>query len=211
MTSRSGFEKNAAISLPYKDVMRSLRRAERSRFPRAAVRHRYSRAAPADQPAGTMTGVRGASLDVPHGLAENPPRSACPVSRSLAQVEPWDEILPVAESRGGTPRGERAALCARRTPLGCGGWLRVSRRSASLLSFLTFVAQGTDRETIGIHRRHSLTKIGAESEAFRRFILWSDEDSGADRIARTRLLACIRPRDSGGGGPCAAWWRGRGR
>ena len=88
---------------------------------------------PGHQPAGTMTGARGASLDVPHGLAENPPRSAC-VSRSLAQVEPWDEILPMAESRGGTPRGERAALCARRTPLGCGGWLRVSRRSASLLS-----------------------------------------------------------------------------
>src|SRR5271163_1063287 len=85
------------------------------------------------QPAGTMTGVRGASLEVPHGLAGNPPRLAF-VSRSLAQVEPWDEILPLAESRGGTPRGERAALCARRTPQGCGRWLRVSRRSASLLS-----------------------------------------------------------------------------
>jgi hypothetical protein len=72
---------------------------------------------PGHQPAGTMTGVRGASLDVPHGLAGNPPCSAC-VSRSLAQVEPWDEILPQAESRGGTPRGERAALCARRTPQG---------------------------------------------------------------------------------------------
>src|SRR3984957_17121454 len=107
-----------------------------------------------------MTGVRGASLEVPHGLAENPPCSAG-VSRSLAQVEPWDEILPVAESRGGTPRGERAALCARRTPLGCGGWIRVSRRSASLLSFLTFVARSADREATGSHRRHSLAKIGA--------------------------------------------------
>src|ERR1700734_4573476 len=79
-----------------------------------------------------MTGVRGASLEVPHGLAENPPRSAG-VSRSLAQVEPWDEILPVAESRGGTPRGERAALCARRTPLGCG-------RLATRLSAFRFLA-----------------------------------------------------------------------
>ena len=60
-----------------------------------------------------MTGVRGASLDVPHGLAENPPCLAC-VSRSLAQVEPWDEILPLAESRGGTPRGERSARAAPR-------------------------------------------------------------------------------------------------
>ena len=120
-----------------------------------------------------MTGVRGASLDVPHGLAENPPCLAC-VSRSLAQVEPWDEILPVAESRGGTPRGERAALCARRTPLGCGGWLRVSRRSASLLSsvrsFVLGNAQSTDREDAGGHRRYSLTKIGAESETFRGFV-----------------------------------------
>src|ERR1700689_3097310 len=80
-----------------------------------------------------MTGGRGASLDVPHGLAENPPCSAC-VSRSLAQVEPWDEIVPMAESRGGTPRGERAALCARRTRK-VRGWIRVCRRSASLLFF----------------------------------------------------------------------------
>src|ERR1700722_18340129 len=115
-----------------------------------------------------MTGVRGASLEVPYGLAENPPCSAC-VARSLAQVEPWDEILPVAESRGGTPRGERAALCARRTPLGCGGWLRVCRGSASLLSFfLTVVAQSAVREGIGGHRRDALARIGAESETFRR-------------------------------------------
>ena len=86
-----------------------------------------------------------------------------------------------SKCRGGTPRGERAALCARRTSLGCGRWLRVSRRSASLLSFLTFVAQSTDRETIGIHRRNALTKIGAESGKF----LPRDDDSGANRIART--------------------------
>jgi len=118
----------------------------------------------------------------------NPPRLAC-VSRSLAQVEPWDEILPLAESRGGTPKGERAALCARRPPLGCGGWIRVSRRSASLLSsVVTFVAQGADREDTGIHRRCSLTKIGVESEK----ILRRDDDSGANRIARTRLLVIAR-------------------
>ena len=78
-----------------------------------------------------MTGVRGASLEVPHGLAGNPPRLAG-VSRSLAQVEPWDEILPLAESRGGTPRGERAALCARRT--------RKVRRLATRLSAFRFLA-----------------------------------------------------------------------
>ena len=45
---------------------------------------------PGHQPAGTMTGARGASLEVPHGLAGLLPRLAF-VSRSLAQVEPWDE------------------------------------------------------------------------------------------------------------------------
>ena len=60
-----------------------------------------------------MTGARGASLDVPHGLAGILPREPR-VSRSLAQVEPWDEILPQAESRGGTPPGERALQGARR-------------------------------------------------------------------------------------------------
>ena len=102
------------------------------RCPRVAARHCHSRAAWAsacrhyDRRARCIAGsaIRAGG---------EPARSAC-VSRSLAQVEPWDEILPVAESRGGTPRGERAALCARRTPLGCGGWIRVSRRSASLLS-----------------------------------------------------------------------------
>src|ERR1700733_3497908 len=75
---------------------------------------------PGHQPAGTMTGARGASLDVPHRLAGVPPRLAC-VSRSLPQVEPWDEILPQAESRGGTPIGERALQSARRIER-CGGY-----------------------------------------------------------------------------------------
>ena len=88
---------------------------------------------PGHQPAGTMTGVRGASLEVPHRLAGNPPRLAG-VSRSLAQVEPWDEILPQAEGRGGTPIGERALQSARRAQV---RWIRtrVDRRSAFLFFF----------------------------------------------------------------------------
>src|ERR1700722_15938113 len=75
-------------------------------------------------------------------------------------------------------REASAQRSARAAPARCGGWLRVSRRSASLLSFLTFVAQSADREDTGIHRRYSLTKIGAKSEE----ILPRDDDSGADRI-----------------------------
>jgi len=48
-------------------------------------------------PAGTMTGVRGASLQVG--------RATCP--RSLARIAPRDNT-PLGKSRGGTPAGERA-------------------------------------------------------------------------------------------------------
>ena len=62
--------------------------------------------------------------------------------------------------------------------------LRHSAFRFPFLFFLHFVGQSTDREATGNHRRHSLTKIGAESEK----ILRRDDHSGADRIARTRLL-----------------------
>jgi hypothetical protein len=136
-----------------------------------------------------MTGARGASLDVPHGLAGILPREPR-VSRSLAQVEPWDEILPLAESRGGTPPGERALRGARRTQV---RRIRISvrRRSAFLFSFFLIVAQGADREmpatTAGILWRRSVRR--AEKFPSR------DEDSGADRIARTmsRVIAGLDP------------------
>src|SRR5580692_3586829 len=98
---------------------------------------------PGHQPAGTMTGARGASLDVPHRLAGVPPREPR-VSRSLAQVEPWDEILPQAEGRGGTPIGERALQSARRAQV---RWIRtrVDRRSAFL--FLLSYIRGSKRRS----------------------------------------------------------------
>jgi hypothetical protein len=49
------------------------------------------------------------------------------------------------------------------------------------------VARSADREDTGNHRRYSLAKIGAESKEF----LPRDEDSGANRIARTILHAVI--------------------
>jgi hypothetical protein len=46
-----------------KDFGRRHRPMERVRFPRARARHLRSRAASGQRPAGTMTGLRGASLD----------------------------------------------------------------------------------------------------------------------------------------------------
>jgi len=71
----------------------------------------------------------------------------------------------MAESRGGTPRGERAALCARRTRKGAEvGYASVGVPLPCFFPFLHFVARSTDREDTGVHRRGSLAKIGAESE-----------------------------------------------
>ena len=70
----------------------------------------------------------------------------------------------MAESRGGTPRGERAALCARRTRKVRRLDTRLSAfRFLAFLPFLHFVARSADREATGVHRRCSLAKIGAES------------------------------------------------
>src|ERR1700728_5074227 len=108
-----------------------------------------------------MSGARGASLDVAHARAGGPPRERR-VSRSLAQFEPWDEILPQAESRGGTPIGERALQSARRIER-CGGYgpaLIGVPLSFFLLSYI--VAQSTDREvpvtTAGILWRRSVRR-----------------------------------------------------
>src|ERR1700735_5774557 len=87
----------------------------------------------------------------------------------------------MAESRGGTPRGERAALCARRT--------RKVRRLDTRLSafrFLAFFFLTTWFEarivripvsTAGVLWRRSVRR----AEKF----LPRDDDSGADRIAGT--------------------------
>ena len=153
-------------------------RSER-RFPRAAARHCHSRAAWASACrhydrrarciAGSATRAGGEPAAFGRVCHEAWPRLSLGMNSPIG-TEPWWN----AERRA------RSALRAPH-PAGCGGWLRVSRRSASLLSFLTFVARSTDREITGIHRRHSLAKIGAESEEF----LLRDDDSGADRIART--------------------------
>ena len=85
--------------------------------------------------------------------------------------------------------GERALQGARRTGR-CGGF-REQRSVGVPLSFfflrLHFVAQSIDREDASDHRRHALTKIGAESES----VSWL-------LIAGVTTLACesaLRERD----------------
>jgi hypothetical protein len=53
------------------------------------------------------------------------------------------------------------------------------------------VAQSSDREDAGGHRRSSLAKIGAESESVAALFDARDDDSGAGRIARTLLYVVI--------------------
>jgi hypothetical protein len=71
---------------------------------------------------------------------------------------------PLGQNRGGTPIGERVLQSARRNE-SCGGYGSASfgvPLSLFLLSYI--VAPSSDREATGNHRRHSLAKIGAESE-----------------------------------------------
>ena len=135
---------------------------------------------PGHQPAGTMTGARGASLEVPHRLAGNPPRE-------LVCHEAWPRLSlgmnsPIG-SRAVVGRREASAQrSARAAPERCGGWIRVCRRSASLLSssYISWLEAQIVRipvSTAGILWRRSVRR--AEKFSSR------DDDSGADRIART--------------------------
>jgi hypothetical protein len=91
----------------------------------------------------------------------------------------------MAESRGGTPRGERAALCARRTrkvrPLATR--LSAFRFLAFFRSYISWLEAQIVRlpaTTAGILWRRSVWRAKKFSSR--------DEHSGADRIARTRRL-----------------------
>ena len=165
---------------------------------------------PGHQPAGTMTGVRGASLEVPHRLAGNPPRE-------LVCHEAWSRLSLGMNSPIGTEQwwnAERRARSALRAPhpQRCGGWIRVCRRSASLLSFRSYISWLEARivripvSTAGVLWRRSVRR--AEKFSSR------DDDSGADRIARTDWQVHLAPRAGRGRAISAftrvfdALWRG---
>ena len=118
---------------------------------------------PGHQPAGTRTGARGASLEVPHRLAGNSPRE-------LVCHEAWPRLSLGMNSPNGTEPwwdAERRARSALRAPHPKGaevGYASVGVPLPCFFPFLHFVARSADREDTGVHRRGSLAKIGAESE-----------------------------------------------
>ena len=139
-------------------------------------------------PAGTMTGTRGASLEVRDETRRNPPRSA----RSLARGEPLGWKVPwvrtVVERRWASAPGK-----ARAAPAGAASLPRPSAFRLPLLLSLHSWLKSSDRNDAGSHRRRHLTKIGAGSG--RRFVAFHcgrDDNSGAGCIPRTRLFVIAR-------------------
>src|SRR5580692_10140636 len=140
---------------------------------------------PGHQPAGTMTGARGASLEVPHRLAGNPPRE-------LVCHEAWPRLSLGMNSPIGTEpwwNAEWRARFAKRAPRREMRLVptRVVRRSASFFFFRTSWLEAQivrlPASTAGILWRRSVQR--AEKFSSR------DNDSGADRIARIIAHAVI--------------------
>jgi hypothetical protein len=73
----------------YKDAGRSLRLAERERFPRAGARHLRSRAASGQRPAGITTGLRVDRWTGIGGGGSRPSFSFVPGSASGAEWRRW--------------------------------------------------------------------------------------------------------------------------
>ena len=131
---------------------------------------------PGHQPAGTRTGARGASLEVPHRKVchEAWPRLSLGMNSPIGR-EPWWDAERRARSalRAPHPKGAEVGYASVGVPLPC------------FFPFLHFVARSADRVDTGVHRRCSLAKVGAEGEKFSS----RDDDSGANRIARTEEYA----------------------
>ena len=106
------------------------------RRPRAAARHRCSRAVSDIMPAGTMTGARGARCNRGRRRRDNPPLTGAALREAWSEAEPLGCVSPLGKSRGGTPKGERALTGACRARA---RRLRNSVLSAFRFLFLFFV------------------------------------------------------------------------
>jgi hypothetical protein len=132
-------------------------------------------------PAGTRTGARGASLEVPHRLAGNPPRE-------LVCHEAWPRLSLGMNSPIGTEPwwdAERRARSALRAPHPARVRRLATRLSAFrfLVFFRSYISWLEARivrmpvSTAGVLWRRSVRRAKKFSSR--------DDDSGADRIART--------------------------
>jgi hypothetical protein len=143
---------------------------------------------PGHQPAGTMTGARGASLEVPHRKVCH---EAWPRLSLGMKYSQWQRAV-VGRREASAQRSARAA------PERCGGWIRVCRRSASLFFFRTSWLKAQivriPAATAGVLWRRS----GRRAKKFSS----RDDDSGADRIARTIPYVVIAGLDPAIHGAC---------
>jgi hypothetical protein len=175
------------------------------RCPRAGARHLCSRAASGIMPAGTMTGMRGARCNRGRRRRDTPA-----IYRRCAR-EAWPDaaflgcVSPLGESRRGTPTGERAFAKVRAAPKGTA----VTEQRLSAFCFLYLVPR-----PILMPPATPLPDVSDEDWVGGEFLGMAFTKLGRARVARTRNY-CLRPRDSGGGGPSVAriasvgWWRGR--
>jgi hypothetical protein len=130
------------------------------------------RAAPGHRPTGTMTGLRGARLTRDWRPRVTPAEASSQEARELELSRYWMRPVRRVPRWSAERRGGLALKPSGRAIAAL--VLRVFRRSASL------------------HFREA---------AGRAFLQWLDHPSGA-KARRENEIARIRPRDSGGGGPC---------
>ena len=149
------------------------------------------------RPVRRLTGLRGARCT---GAGEGPP--VCTRRFQEARPRPSRRVKPSAHDRGGAPQGEGADALASAP---CGREKRwCSPRPQQ--GFRPSAAERTPMDALSALRLPFLL----EGEVGRAFLSWRGQTSDA-KAHRENEETCIRPRDSGGGGPPEGWWRGRGR
>src|SRR5580692_1729027 len=105
---------------------------------------------------------------------------------------------PLGQNRGGTPIDVRIPKDARPCPVA----RHEDNLRLSAFRFLLFMAWRSERSGQRKGRHHPF--FFGRPLALRASIV-----AAIAKLGRARTGALIRPRDSGGGGPCEAWWRGR--
>jgi hypothetical protein len=172
------------------------------RFPRAAARHRRSRAASAKRPAGTMTGPREARWTGTGEMQLTPAKAASQEARAGAERRRWFAAASAAVERRQASAPLPALSHAREAKeirraaasADADGRLRVCRRFA----FLIFMSRARDRDGAGT------TSGGHPTGSVPEFFVLLRAKLGRCRAARTLLFSP----SPGGGGSRSAGARG---